>query len=315
MLRVVSDTLWSEVARLAETAPKKYAAVAFLTSDAYVKFGAGDILVVDASDAAIEGARTSVPVLRAALERGAELYSLPGLHAKVFAFGRLVVVSSGNLSGSSAERLIEAAIITDHPGAVASVRAFIEQLKDQASPINNSFIARAAKLKVMRPMQPSPRQPPRIRLPEHRTWLVNVVPLDPSRYADEEELAEAGLIEAAEEVEDYESDVSWIRMTGNSRFRKEAQQGDSVMQIWRNRRKSKRARVYPALPILRRQEEPSCTRFYIENFADAKARSVAWGLFEQHWRAATMAAAPGIHSVRLVNEDIAERLAALWGSQ
>ncbi|UQA61352.1 hypothetical protein [Polyangium aurulentum] len=315
MLRVVSDTLWSEIARFAKAARKKYAAVAYVTSDAHVQFGAGDVLVVDASDAAIQGGQTSVPVLRAALKRGAALYSLPGLHAKVFAFGRTVVIGSGNLSASSAESLIEAAIITDQPSAVAGVRTLIEQLTEQATPVDSTFIARAAKLEVAR-QTPSPtRRRPRIQLVEHRTWLVSIVPLELSRYVEEQELAEEGIAEAAAEVENPDSDVSWVRMTGNSRFRKEARPGDSVIQVWRKTWQLKRARVHPAAPILRRQEEPTCTRFYIESFADAESRALAWGAFEQRWRAATSMAAPGVRSVRLVPEDVAERLDALWSGE
>lgn len=98
MLRVVSGGLWTELHRLATKNRPRLAAVAYVTSDEKVKFGKGDTLVCDATDTAIKLGQTSAIVLRQAHDRGAQLFSSPGLHAKVFLLGRVAVIGSANLS-------------------------------------------------------------------------------------------------------------------------------------------------------------------------------------------------------------------------
>ena len=80
------NSLWREIEKLAKSAQYKLAAVAYPTNDDIVKFGEGDLLVVDASQKAISTAQTDRRVLARAFKRGASLYSCPGLHAKVMVF-------------------------------------------------------------------------------------------------------------------------------------------------------------------------------------------------------------------------------------
>jgi hypothetical protein len=78
-----SDTLWKTITALARKAGVKRAAVAYVSSDDLVQFGDGDLLVTVASDAAVAAGQTDAEVLARAKERGADLYSLAGLHTKV----------------------------------------------------------------------------------------------------------------------------------------------------------------------------------------------------------------------------------------
>lgn len=39
--------------------------------------------------------------------------------------------------------------------------------------------------------------------------------------------------------------------------------------------------VYRHAPILHRQDEPGCTRFYVEAFADAGEAALTWGRFKR----------------------------------
>ena len=57
--------------------------------------------------------------------------------------------------------------------------------------------------------------------------MVGVHPLDEDRYADEADLAEEGQREAEAKLNSDENEVSWLRFTGTSRFRREAAQGDT----------------------------------------------------------------------------------------
>src|SRR6266576_3458871 len=98
MQKIISNNLWGEIQRLALKSKTKRAAIAYVTTDKYLKFGKGDVLVVDASDAAIACGETSAAVLKQAYKRGAELYSSDRLHAKFILLDHVAVVGSANLS-------------------------------------------------------------------------------------------------------------------------------------------------------------------------------------------------------------------------
>lgn len=126
MLRVMSEGLWAEPRRLAKKNSPRLAAVAYVTSDEQVEFGKGDTLICDATDAAIKSGQTSSAVLRRAPDRGARLFSSPGLHAKVFLLGCVAVVGSANLSLTSVTGLDDAALVTDDVRATSGARFLIE---------------------------------------------------------------------------------------------------------------------------------------------------------------------------------------------
>lgn len=79
--------------------------------------------------------------------------------------------------------------------------------------------------------------------------------------AGESEAIESGMANAREMLGDEASEASWMRWTNNSRFRKEAAVGDTVIRIW-TRAGTVRPLVYRHAPIVRRQDEETCTRFF-----------------------------------------------------
>jgi len=106
------------------------AAVAYAGLDApkLLPLRRGSTLVVDASIAAMKSGLTHPDALRAFLERGIRIYSQQDLHAKVFVIGSKAVIGSTNASRSSAQRLIEAAVITSEASAVEDAQRFIRSL-------------------------------------------------------------------------------------------------------------------------------------------------------------------------------------------
>ena len=177
MLRVVSDGLWADIKKLRAKNKPVFAAVAYVTSDSHLKFGRGDVLVCDASDQAIGSGQTTAAVLEAAVGRGAQVYSSPGLHAKVLVLGRVAVVGSANMSASSASTLDEAALITDDARAVVGVRVLVEKLARGGDRVDDDFIARILKIKVRKARNGSRRRR-RVTVPESRAWLMSVIPVD-----------------------------------------------------------------------------------------------------------------------------------------
>jgi hypothetical protein len=318
MHRFASVELWPLIEKLAAAGGAKHAAIAYVADDASLSFGQGDVLVTDASDASIMGARTSPKLLRDAHRRGARLYSVPGLHAKVVCIGRHAVVSSANASANSRHGLVEAGIVTDDPRLFASVRAFIEQLVEGAEEVDEDFLARIGGLEVERAAPNSTTSKKRLELEDRqpRIWLVGVHLLDESKFEHEANLAEEGQSAAEAEVVDEGSEVSWLRFTGNSKFRREARRGDSVIQLWRDTYKSKSPVAYLPAPILRRQDESSCTRFYVEEFSELAGRALSWREFLQIWdRASGGGDPPAIACAKMLRDDVASMLLVLWSKK
>src|SRR5690348_15071619 len=118
MQRVIANTLWADVQAAAKNAPYRKAAIAYVTNE-LIEFRKGDVLIADASDHAIRCGATSATLLRRLNGRGVEIYSCNQLHAKVLLFGGTAVIGSANMSTSSKDKLVEAAVLTDHVSLVS----------------------------------------------------------------------------------------------------------------------------------------------------------------------------------------------------
>ena len=91
----------------------------------------GSILVVDLSPRAVRSGQTKPAELSRLVKLGVEVYSVENLHAKVFVIGRTAIVGSTNVSGSSANRLIEAAVETSDKRVVSACRNFVLSLRGE----------------------------------------------------------------------------------------------------------------------------------------------------------------------------------------
>lgn len=88
----------------------------------------GSTLVVDLSRGAVISGQTNPSEVLKLITRGVEVHSVQNLHAKVFALGAEAVIGSTNVSGHSANTLVEAAVVTDAQHTVAQCRAFVDSL-------------------------------------------------------------------------------------------------------------------------------------------------------------------------------------------
>lgn len=124
----LSEGLWPELTRAIRRARGRCdVAVAYFGrgADRLVPLSAGSRLVVDASEQAVGSGQTYPPGLLRLMRRGARVFSLPNLHAKVFVAGSMAYVGSTNASSRSNSQLLEAAIKTDLPRAVTTARQFV----------------------------------------------------------------------------------------------------------------------------------------------------------------------------------------------
>jgi hypothetical protein len=314
MDQLCSDDLWPVIERLAGESVKKQAAVAYVTTDRLVRFGRGDVLITDASDQSIAAGQTSARIISEANNRGAQVYSLPGLHAKILLLDGVAVIGSANVSESSATSLVEAAWITDNPVAVGLVNAMLQQFIGIAQPVDEAFINRISDIEVAPRISLGSRRQTtaRITIPRHQSWIIGVHALVRD-FPDEEPAIESGNTVASGKVQRESSDVSWLRWTGKSRFRNEAKPGDSVIQIWSPRRRETPELVYRHAPILHRQDEATCTRFFIEEFADCEETTMGWEGFQTLVAQIKLPGKIGPSCARPVAEAHSAALFSLWG--
>jgi hypothetical protein len=102
----------------------------------------GDVLVVNASDAALLTHSTSPEALRAYVDDSVHVFSVPNLHAKVLVTATKAVIGSANASTHSGE-LEETIAVTDEPAARKALLDFIRGLAATATPVDEQFLLAA----------------------------------------------------------------------------------------------------------------------------------------------------------------------------
>lgn len=125
----VSNNIWPSLTRATRIAGRRAAvAVAYFGAGAsrLLPLARGSRLVVDASERTVASGQTCPADLEKLSKRGVVIYSVPNLHAKAFALGRVAFIGSTNASNHSARRLVEAVVRTTEPGVVRAVREFVE---------------------------------------------------------------------------------------------------------------------------------------------------------------------------------------------
>jgi hypothetical protein len=94
---------WPHITRAIRTRGPRHAAIAYLGQDAptLLPLRAGDVLVVNASRAAVRAHATSPAALAHYVAAGVRVLSSPNLHAGVIATRRWAVIGSAGASHSS----------------------------------------------------------------------------------------------------------------------------------------------------------------------------------------------------------------------
>lgn len=305
---MLSDGLWKEVRSQARSARQRSAAIAYVTQD-HLGLKRNDILVTNASSHAISCGETDAKLLRNLFKRGVRVYNCRDLHAKVALFDNKALVGSGNMSRSSAGRLVEAAVITDHVSTVAGVASFIEQLVEQSALLTAAEISRLCKIRVIRRGNPALRgtRSTKIEKLGNQTWIIGLRELVRNPPADEQKMID----KAASELEIDEDNLEWVRWPARRRFARECREGDLVIQIWRSSRAKRPSVVFGPTAVLLKQTDKSWVRFYLEPVED-KYRKMRWGRFKQVLKKLAYPKRVGPTVTQLVDNEIADALARVW---
>jgi hypothetical protein len=316
MQRVLSNDLWTEVRKQARISKSRKGAIAYVTRD-LVGLRKGDTLVVDASTLAIRNGETDAPLLRKLHNEGVQLYDCADLHAKILLLDDVAIISSGNMSSSSENRMVEAALISDHGSVVAGVASLIEQLVKQSSLLDKKQIAQLCKIKVIRRggwnAARSTRRKTRIAELGNRTWIVGVRELKHDPHPEEQKLIDRATHSLQEQVSGDGEDFNWIKWGVRGRFPQECRAGDLLIQIWRSPDAKRPSAVIKPVPVLLKQATKQWTRFYVAQ-ASGRSPEMSWGRFQQLLSEVGYPRQIKAGSVQLVDPDIADTISRKWNS-
>jgi hypothetical protein len=316
MQSVLSSDLWKVIRAKARTAKRRKAAIAYVTQE-LVRFRKGDVLVVDASKRAIACGETDAALLRMLQKREVRLYHCADLHAKVLLLDDVAVISSGNMSKSSADGLVEAGLVTDHGTTVSAVASFIEQVIRQSNELLAKDIATLCKIKVVRRdgRETGGRKKFRTKVGTlgNRTWLVGVRELVRAPKPDDQGLIDRAIKSLRKRLGNPDEEPSWIRWGLRGRFAGECQKGDTLIQILRSRRAKLPSTVLRATPVLLKQPAKQWTRFYLGE-ATGPHTEVSWYKFKRLLNQLGYPRRVSAGMVHLLDPDMADAIARKWNS-
>jgi hypothetical protein len=316
MQKVLSSDLWKTVRAQAQKARCRKAAIAYVTKD-LIQFRKGDLLVTDASEQAISCGETDAKLLRTLDKKGVSLYHCAGLHAKVLLLDDVAVISSGNLSNSSMNGLVEAGVITDHGSTVAGVASFIEQVLDQSKELNANRLATLCKIKVIRRGgrgTGSKQRSPKIARLGSRTWLVGVRELVKDPAANEQRLIDRAMETLRTQMKVPEEESAWLRWGATTRFARECRQGDSVIQIWRSSKAMQPKRVFRTAPVLLKRKTGKWTWLFLREPTGPQAE-MSWGKFKGLLKEVGYPRPVGPWALHVVDPDVADAITRRWKSE
>lgn len=308
-MRLIVENVWRELCRAWRRAPRRVA-VAYYSNDDGLTFADGDVLVVDASDAAITTGQTNAAALRRAVDQGALAFSHPDLHAKVFVLGPRAFIGSANASVNARENLIECMVATDDPISVGASENFVRSIANAGQSVDAAFLDRIAALPVSR--TPSRKQTglrPVFRDP--RCWVIGLTEIEYPGDADAAETTTLSIKRRARDGE--EVDFFWLAPS-RSRFFREAREGDSFIEIDHDGKKdsTRGIKVWPPTRIYNVSEDKDGRRLFHYVYPVDGQLALTWRQFlrlimESGWKSE-----PSVQGNRLVPGAIAEMISRRW---
>lgn len=316
MQLVMSHRLWPAITARAAKARRRQAAIAYVTED-LLGLRAGDLLVTDASRAAIRSGETCAMLLRTLLRRGVKVHSCAGLHAKAILLDEVAVIGSGNMSRASRSSLIEAAILTDAPSTVSGVASLIAQLVRQSPALDADTVAKLCAIKVIRRVGPtnSSKHQRRAKVVPlgHNAWLVGVHEVGADLDRGEQRLVDSTRAELARRHGRRENSIEWIRWDGGGRFLKAGKPGDQIIQIYSRGSRSRSIRVIKAVPVLDRRRTARTTFVFVAE-PTGRRPEMSLARFNRLLKTLGVGRPVGATTERLLEPSLADGISSGWKS-
>jgi hypothetical protein len=315
--QLLPENPWTEIAKLSQSALYRRAAIAYCTKD-WLNLAKGDLLVVDASDGKIKSGSTSAVLLEKLDARGVEIWSRPGLHAKVICLDETVIIGSANMSSNAeAKYRIELSMVTVDPGILAAVEAFFHKIRrdKHAQKLEEKDIQRLLALPVSprRNFRTGDKRPVASKRKVNQcTWYASVYRLpettDAKQKADEEKAerrAQARLNEKGTELMFY-------HLTERNKLTREIKAGDTIVEAWREERSTDPDRVVSHVSVVQVDRRKDFIRVWVTYPKNYTKIQITWKHFLKLAKSAKLSFTPKRNSLRLMKPAEAEQLALRW---
>jgi hypothetical protein len=315
MTRFIANNVWKAIAKTAKNAERRRAAIAYVTRKPPLHLGHGDILITDASKHAIASGQTSAHVLHELLDEGVLVYSRPGLHAKTAVLDGAVVASSANLSDNSVnDGLLEAGIITTHPGTVAGALSFIEQLRELSQKLTGSKVKQLEKIPVVKTgggHGNTSKRRPKISS-DSASWLTGIYDLVTPFSENDQAEYDKGLAEATERAPNPKSELVGVRYGKRIPFFRNVREGHTVFRMWRRRSTAANPHlVYPwSAVVLRKEGSRYGWVYYVNPSSDEDC--LKWGEFKKLCKRVGVPFPLTKNMNRRIPDEFAEAIHDLW---
>ena len=173
--------IWERITHLASTTGQAWVAVPYFGKGAakMLPLSAGSILVTRFERSAIRAGQVCPDDVIELLKRGVLVFNQPSLHAKIYAFRKVVILGSSNASHTSRDRLVEACIETEDPKIQDDATKLVLSLaldevdmesakvmqKEYREPVGFPLAAERERNKKRQPVRPD-------ELSERPLWLI-----------------------------------------------------------------------------------------------------------------------------------------------
>lgn len=310
-----NESLWSELTERVAKAKRTFAAVAYLGAGAskLVRLKKGDKLVVDMSLKAVRSGTTDPREVKKLLDKGVEVFSRAGLHAKFFVIDRVVIAGSANISKHARDYLDEAGVLTDDPAAVRRARDTLEGLCTE--PVRKLYLETC--IAEYRPPRFLPgaaeRGRSRAKPKQAKLWILGGL-----HYADLPEVEaekEARVTRKAEKrLRDYERcEVGYSHYARRLGFFDRLRVGDQLIICIRSERGFD---VYPPARCLGVESYPrgrGKRRYLVLRESPSNAETVSWAVLRRSLpRSGPLSSWPKPKTSAIVDEAEADAILRLW---
>lgn len=229
---------WPHIATALRGPGPRHAAIAYLGNDApnLLSLRASDVLIVNASRAALRAHATSPTALAYYVDAGVRVLSSPNLYTGVIVTNKQAIVGPSSASHSSTIA-DEAVLITDDPDAVAAAHKFIDNL-DEITEVDQVFIDNAAAIWAIGRIVPLPgignrlrAEPDFLPTPINRMFLRHITDYELSPAEEQEWTAQTNRRRStAGPKASYQ--LEWLRIgTPSRRGPSRLRRGDVVLQV------------------------------------------------------------------------------------
>lgn len=309
MEQFLTGDVWSQVNKHLKKKQSKIVCIAYVTSDS-LALGKGDILICDASEAAIKFGETSAKTIKSYYDRGVNVYSSQSLHAKFLLTDSFLVIGSANLSKSSAERLTESSILTSSSSLISQAKAFSHNLIQESTLLNEKSISQLLEIKVVRqPFKNKGKSKVRSIKFGDQCWFIPSFELSERAYDKVRGIVEKTTKEVSKKNNIAEDEIDFLRWKGESKFSKIAKEGDQIILRLNNKDKT-RSYVYPPSTILKKEVADGYTYIYHDS-RNAEKQKMSWTKFQAFLKNLNLGKTISNRTVVVLKDDF-EKLITVW---